>query len=784
MSKLIKNENTTQSLKKVTVLPVKDMVFFPNTIAPFFIGKTSSISAIKNAIEKNENVLVVYENENNNDDEIIAWDNFAKIGVYSQIIQSVKLMDGTFKIVLDGLCRASVNNYKEVNDEYFVCDINIQEKSNQSINDDYELEALTRHISENLYGLSHITKGISSDNIKNILQIKNCETFIDIISANLQISNEKKLELLEEFEIKTRMEKLLNIIISEKEIVRIERDIQDKVRKSIDKGQKEYYITEQIKILKKELGENDSQGDAIEKYEEELKDNRFPKHAKERIEEEIKRLKTMSNNSSETAIIRSYLDLIIALPWNKHSRLQSSITNAKTILNKSHYGMEKTKQRVIESIAVQMKTGKVNKEIICLYGPPGVGKTSLAKSIAEATGREYIKIALGGVHDEGEIRGHRRTYIGAMAGKIISSLKKAKTNNPLILLDEIDKLTSDNRGDPASALLEVLDPEQNKQFVDHYLDLEYDLSNVMFIATANSLQISPPLLDRMEVIKVPSYLEQEKFVIAKDYIIAKAMKHTGLTKKELIIEDEAIHDIIRYYTREAGTRELDRKITKLCRSVVVKKLEEKKVKKTTITSENLPSYLGIRKYTHTNQRESEVGVVNGLAYTEVGGDILFIEAVKIANGKGEIKSTGKLGDVMKESVQIAHSFCKANAEKLGISIEDLNTHDVHLHVPEGATPKDGPSAGITIVMAITSLFTNKICPSEIAMTGEVSLKGDVMPIGGLREKLTSAVRSEIKTVLIPEKNKKDLDEIPDYIKEKLNIKAYTKVLDAVKENLL
>jgi ATP-dependent Lon protease len=788
-------------LEKVPVIPVRDMVIFPNTITPIFVGRSKSIKAIEAAIASDKKILIV--SQKNPLNEEIDTNSIHSSGVLSNIIQSIVLPDGTMKLLIDGHARAKIK--KCINGKHYIeANISISFPVNLDSVSNKFIDTIVRKILDALREYVNLGKKLHSDIVRSISQIKNPDVFSDILMSYLAIESDKKQLILETFDLQERLEKILQLLVAENDILRIEKEIQDKVRKQMDKSHKEYYLNEQIKAIRKELG--DSEAENVERYERLLIEKKLPQSAAEKVKDEIKRLKHTTNLSSEAGVIKSYLDLIFDLPWNEKAKLNNNLTKAARILDKGHYGMEKAKERILESIAVQIKTGESKKAILCLYGPPGVGKTSLAKSIAEATGRSFIKISLGGVKDEAEIRGHRKTYIGAMPGKIISSMKKAKVRNPLILLDEIDKIGMDHRGDPASALLEVLDPEQNKQFNDHYLEVEYDLSDVMFIATANSLNITKPLLDRIEIIKIPSYLEKEKLEIAKNYIIPKKVKENGLTNEELKISDQAILDTIRYYTRESGVRDLERNVEKIARKTVVNQLKnnnqnqeldkskaaslslntedqlplEKKIQ-TTVTSKNLQKFLGIKKYTHTLiEKNNFIGVVNGLAYTEVGGDILLIEAVKIPNGKGEIKYTGTLGDVMKESMQTAHSFVKANAQKFGINPEDLQKHDVHLHVPEGATPKDGPSAGITIISTIYSLFANKPINRTIGMTGEVTLRGAILAIGGLREKLVSGLRSGIKTVIIPKDNEKDLEEIPTYITSQLEIVAFDNAFDALK----
>ena len=746
------------------VLPVRDIVVFPNTIVPIFVGRKKSISALNQALLKNSNIFVIPQsiNETNDDLEI---SQFPRIGVICSVSQSMKLPDGTMKIVLDCTIRAKADKFIETN--YISANISLLNQTKKQ--DNIKIEMLLRELIQELNKYNKNNEKIPVEIYQSILSIKDPEAFIDVLCSRLGFPNYLKIDILQTINLDDRMEKLLQIIKNENSISDLQKEIRKKADKNIEKNNREFYLQEQMKVIKKELGESESPFDVSDKYEKKIDECRLPEKVAEKVREEIKRLKYLGAMSSEAGVIRGYLDTIFDLPWYKKSELKMDIKEAEKFLDKSHYGMEKAKERILESIAVQIKTGEQPKKtILCLYGPPGVGKTSLAEAMAEATGRKFIKIALGGVGDEAEIRGHRKTYLGSMPGKIIMAMKQAKTTNPLILLDEIDKIVSDNRGDPASALLEVLDYQQNNKFVDHYLEVEYDLSKVMFVATANSLKIPTALRDRLEIIKVPSYLENEKFKIAKNYIIPRQIKENGLSESEFAINDGAILDTIKYYTLEAGVRELERKIAKLCRKSVIENLRTKEQVK--ITSKNLKDYLGVKKYDHTIiERRDFVGVVNGLAYTEVGGDILLIEATKIPNGKGDIKFTGELGNVMKESIQTAFSLVKSHAEKFGINTNLFKEYDVHIHVPDGATPKDGPSAGITMVSALVSLFLDKPVSKYLAMTGEISLRGAVLPIGGLREKLTSAVRSGVKEVIIPKDNEKDLEEIPSDIIKKLVI---------------
>ena len=762
------------------VVPVNDIVILPNTIVPIFIGRKKTISAVENAIKTNSDLFITTQAENGLVDDIDI-SKLSNVGTICKIAQSMKLPDGTLKITLDCICRGE--SLKYIDDYYIKSHVYVPHIEQC---DENKARVLIKDINNELHKYVDNSEKFSHETYQSVLGILNPDAYSDILASRLPINIQQKMDILNTYSVEERLMKLLNIIINENAIAKIEKDIKKKTDKAIEKNNREFYLNEQMKQIKRELGDSDSAFDIADKYEKQIEEKKLPEKVAKKVKEEIKRLKYLGPMTSEASVIRGYLDTIFELPWVEESKLKTNIIEAEKYLNDSHYGMEKAKERIIESIAVQIKTGEQPKKtILCLYGAPGVGKTSLAEAMAKATGREFVKIALGGVGDEAEIRGHRKTYLGSMPGKIINAMKQAKTKNPLILLDEIDKIVSDNRGDPAGALLEVLDYQQNNRFVDHYLEVEYDLSNVLFVATANSLKIARPLLDRLELIKVPSYLESEKFKISKNYIIPRQLKENGLTEDELSIQDGAILDIIKYYTREAGVRDLERKIGKICRKSIIEILKHKKTgnKKVEITSKNLKDFLGVKKYEHTIiERKDLVGVVNGLAYTEVGGDILLIEAVKIPNGKGEIKFTGELGNVMKESIQTAYSLVKSKAREFGIDETILKKYDIHIHCPDGATPKDGPSAGITMVTTLVSLLTNKPVSKYLAMTGEISLRGAVLPIGGLREKLTSAVRSGVKQVIIPKDNEKDLEEVPENTLKKLIIypcDRIEKVLDVV-----
>ncbi len=773
---IFKKLSSKQKTYSLPVIPVNDIVIFPNTIVPIFIGRKKSINAIEEAIRTNTDLFITTQQTNDFNDNIDI-SKLQNIGTICKIAQSMTLPDGTIKATLDCICRAEAIKYLNTNCIKSSVIIPAIESCEAK-----KAEILIRNINVELKKYIDNHDNFSPDIYQSLLNIQNPDAYSDILSSRLSLSIKQKIVILKTYSVEERLMKILTFLIDENNAIEIQKDIKKKTDIAIEKNNRDFYLNEQIKQIRKELGDSDNVLDLAEKYEKKIQEKHLPKKVAEKIKEDIKRLKYLGNMTSEAGVIRGYLDIIFALPWHEKSELTTDIKSAEKYLNNSHYGMEKAKERILESIAVQIKTGEIPKKtILCLYGAPGVGKTSLAEAMAKATGREFVKISLGGVGDEAEIRGHRKTYLGSMPGKIILAMKQAKTTNPLILLDEIDKIVSDNRGDPAGALLEVLDYQQNSKFVDHYLEVEYDLSNVLFVATANSLKIARPLLDRLEVIKVPSYLENEKFKIAKNYILPRQLKENGLTEKEIKIHDSAILDTIKYYTMEAGVRELERKIAKLCRKAVITTLKSKKI--VDISSKNLKEFLGVKKYEHTLiERKDLVGVVNGLAYTEVGGDILLIEAVKIPNGKGEIKYTGELGNVMKESIQTAYSLVKSKAQEFGIDEKIFKKYDIHIHCPDGATPKDGPSAGITMVTTLVSLLTDKPVSKYLAMTGEISLRGAVLPIGGLREKLTSAVRSGVKQVIIPKDNEKDLEEVPEDTLKKLIIypcDRIEKVLDVV-----
>jgi ATP-dependent Lon protease len=778
------NITTLQMLSKIPVVSVRDIVMFPGSIVSLFIGRVKSVNAVNSVLKSSRNLVFVTQLDSSKE-VIDDASDLPNIGTMGNILQCIVLPDETIKLFVDCTNRVEINQYY-FKEKIITCDANLLE---DQIIDQHKSEAYLRSLISTFEIYLSMNKKVPSDAIKNITSAKDLSTSVDIATSNLTISDEKKLLILHEKDLETRINEVMRTLLNEIEVLKEEKAFQDRVKSHIEKNQKEYYLHEQMKLIRKDLGESDDVGEIASKYEQKLNDNKnLSQEAREKITDEIKKLKNTSPSSSEFGVIKSYLDLVFDLPWKKFSKEQTNLDKADQELSQSHFGMDKTKQRIIEHIAVQINIKKPTGVVLCLYGPPGVGKTTFARSIAKAMNREYAKISLGGLHDASELFGHRKTYIGAMPGKIINAMKKVKTSNPVILLDEIDKLSSDHRGDPASVLLEILDPEQNKTFTDHYLDIGFDISNVFFIATANSLNIPAPLRDRMEIINIPSYLEKEKLEIAKKYLIPTKFAECGIDIKKVKFEEDSIKHIIEKYTRESGVRELERCISKIARKNIVKLLKNNNFKEIDdqnfqLISENhtssnqiieikknsIKEYLGVEKFSYSElEDESMVGVVNGLAYTSVGGDVLIIEAIK-TTGKGLIKFTGSLGDVMKESIQAGYTYIKANRDKFGIK-DDMNKFDIHIHAPEGATPKDGPSAGITICTAIISVLTNQPVRSDIAMTGEITLRGKVLGIGGLREKLTSAVRSkQITEVAIPFSNIKDLEEIPEDITGKLKI---------------
>lgn len=745
------------------LLPLRDIVVYPKMIVPLFVGREKSIRALQTAIDNDQNIVLATQK-----DAAIehpeAKDIF-KVGTLGTVVQLVKLPDGTVKVLVEGIERVSLDEFIP-NDGFMKVEVTRLPEAEAH---DVEEEALSRAVMSEFEEYVKLSKKTPPEVLVSVSQIDDLTKLADTIASHLSLKIEEKQSLLESISLKDRFHKLLELMNSEMTLLEVENKIKTRVKKQMEKSQKEYYLNEQMRAIQKELGDGEEENE-IETYIKRIHKTHLSKEAREKALAEVKKLKSMSVMSAEATVVRNYLDWLLDIPWKKESKVNKDLEKAMNILEEDHYGLEKVKDRILEYLAVQSRADKVKGPILCLFGPPGVGKTSLGQSIARATGRSFVRASLGGMKDEAEIRGHRRTYIGSMPGKIIKGMKKAGTSNPLFLLDEIDKLGSDWRGDPSSALLEVLDPEQNNTFQDHYLEVDYDLSDVMFVTTANSLDMPRPLLDRMEIIRLSGYTEDEKIEIAKRHLLPKIFKENAVKPEELSISDEAVRDIVRYYTREAGVRNLERELSNIARKAIKALLMDKR-KKTPIkvTEKNLSDYLGVRKFSFGEaEQEDHVGVTTGLAWTEVGGDILFIEAVDMP-GKGKIMQTGKLGDVMKESIETAYSVVRSHAQKLGIDPEIFEKTDVHVHVPEGATPKDGPSAGIAMYTTLVSVFTKTPVRKDVAMTGEITLQGRVLPIGGLKEKLLSALRGGIKTVIIPKENEKDLVEIPDNVKKGLKI---------------
>ena len=744
------------------VLPLRDIVVFPHMIVPLFVGRDKSVRALEDVMKDDKQILLVAQ-KNAAQDDPTAADIFS-VGTIGTVLQLLKLPDGTVKVLVEGGQRASIVRYAENEDFFQAFAEPIEEKQG----DDQEIEALMRTVVSQFEQYIKLNRKIPPEVLVSINQIDEAGKLADTVASHLSLKIPEKQELLETAGIAERLEKIYSHMEGEIGLMQVEKRIRSRVKKQMEKTQREYYLNEQMKAIQKELGETEDGRDETAELEERIKKTRLSKEAREKAQAELKKLRTMSPMSAESTVVRNYLDWLLSIPWKKRSRVKKDIKAAEKILDDDHYGLEKVKERIIEYLAVQQRMNKLKGPILCLVGPPGVGKTSLGKSIARATGRNFVRLSMGGVRDEAEIRGHRRTYIGSMPGKVIQSMKKAKSSNPLFLLDEVDKLGADWRGDPSSALLEVLDPEQNSTFADHYLEVDYDLSDVMFVTTANTLRMPQPLMDRMEIIRIPGYTEDEKIEIAKRHLIPKQQKEHGLEDGEWKIAESALRDLVRYYTREAGVRSLEREIANLARKGL-KKIVGGEVEKVSITSKNLDEFSGVRKFRFgIAETEDQVGVVTGLAWTEVGGELLTIESVTLP-GKGKVIATGKLGDVMKESVQAAESFVKARATSFGIKPTIFEKRDIHVHVPEGATPKDGPSAGVGMITSIVSVLTGIPVRRDIAMTGEITLRGRVLPIGGLKEKLLAALRGGLKTVLIPEENEKDLADIPDNVKDGLEI---------------
>ncbi len=758
------------------LLPLRDVVVFPHMVIPLFVGRPKSIKAMEIAMEAGKSILLVAQKSAAKDDP--GAEDLYNIGCIANILQMLKLPDGTVKVLVEGSQRASIDSVSDVR-THCVADARPHPADSK---ENTEAEAMRRALVAQFDQYVKLNKKIPPEILTSLAGIEEAGRLADTIAAHLPLKLEQKQQILEMLDVKKRLEHLLSQLESEIDILQVEKRIRGRVKRQMEKSQREYYLNEQVKAIQKELGEGEDGAD-LEEMEKRIKAARMSKDAKKKAEGELKKLRLMSPMSAEATVVRNYIDILVNLPWRKKSKISKDIAEAQKILDADHYGLEKVKERILEYLAVQSRVDQMKAPILCLVGPPGVGKTSLGQSIARATNRKFVRMSLGGVRDEAEIRGHRRTYIGSMPGKILQNMTKVGVRNPLFLLDEVDKMGMDFRGDPSSALLEVLDPEQNHTFVDHYVEVEYDLSEVMFVATSNTLNIPPALLDRMEVIRLSGYTEDEKINIAQRYLLPKQVKNNGLKKEELQVAEGAIRDIIRYYSREAGVRSLEREISKICRKVVKELVTKPRDKRISVVSKNLDKYLGVRKYTFgMAEKENQVGQVTGLAWTEVGGELLTVEAA-LMPGKGKVQRTGKLGEVMQESIAAALTVVRSRAVKLGIPAEDFEKKDIHVHLPEGATPKDGPSAGGAITTAMVSAMTGIPVRADVAMTGEITLRGEILAIGGLKEKLLAAHRGEIKTVLIPAENVKDLTEIPDNIKNQLEI-IPVKWIDQVLERAL
>lgn len=769
-------EESKVETKKIVlpVLPLRDVVVYPKMIVPIFVGREMSIEAVQKANDKGSDIVLVMQKKA--DVEVPEAADLYKVGTRGNILQMLKLPDGTVKILVEGIERIKIKSFHHEG-AYISASILPYPQENE---DNTELKSWARAVVSQFEEYIKLNKKIPLDVVQSVKQIEEYDKLADTIASHLALKTEDKQFLLETGNLKERLNKLLQLIDTEMMVMEVEDKIKNRVKKQMEKSQKEYYLNEQIKAIQKELNDGED-GDEFGNYLKRINATKFTKEAREKALSELKKLKNMGNSSPESAVIRNYLDWLLDIPWDKKTKLNKDLQKAIDVLEEDHYGLEKVKERIVEYLAVQSRSKNMKAPILCLVGPPGVGKTSLGKSIARATNRNFVRASLGGMRDEAEIRGHRRTYVGAMPGKIVQSMKKVGTSNPLFLLDEIDKLGNDWRGDPSSALLEVLDPEQNSTFNDHYLEVDYDLSDVMFVTTANSLDMPRPLLDRMEIIQLSGYTEDEKIEIAKRHLLKKVFDENAVKCSELLITDAAIKDIIRYYTREAGVRNLERELSTIARKATKEILLQKgKCVKIEVTPENLEKYLGVKRFSYGEaEKQDHIGVTTGLAWTEVGGDILFIEAVDMP-GKGKVTQTGKLGDVMKESIETAYSVVRAHSKDLGIDPEVFEKTDVHVHVPEGATPKDGPSAGIAMYTTLVSVFTKTPVKKDVAMTGEITLQGRVLPIGGLKEKLLAALRGGIKTVIIPKENEKDLAEIPDNVKKGMKIIPVDNVSDVLK----
>jgi ATP-dependent Lon protease len=751
----------------IPLLPLRDVVVYPHLVIPLFVGRTKSVKALELASEGNKQILLVAQKSASKDDPEAS--DLHEVGTIATVLQMLKLPDGTVKVLVEGVQRARISEFTET-EECFAARAELVAESVT----DVEIQALMRTVFAQFDQYVKLNKKIPPEILTSLASIDEAGRLADTIAAHLTLKLDEKQKILEMFEVAERLEHLLRLMEGEIDILQVEKRIRGRVKRQMEKTQREYYLNEQVKAIQKELGEHDENAE-MDELEKRIEAAKLPKDAQAKVTSELKKLKLMSPMSAEASVVRNFIDTLISLPWNKKTRISKNLVAAEAVLDDDHYGLDKVKERIVEYLAVQQRVDKIKAPILCLVGPPGVGKTSLGQSIAKAVNRKFVRMALGGVRDESEIRGHRRTYIGSMPGKILQSMAKVGVKNPLFLLDEVDKLGQDFRGDPSSALLEVLDPEQNHTFVDHYVEVEYDLSDVMFVATANSMNIPAPLLDRMEIINLSGYTEDEKVNIAMRYLLPKQLKSHGLKDDELHVSEAAVRDIVRYYTREAGVRRLEQEVAKVCRKVVKELLTSKAkqgakaAKRLNVTPKNLEKYLGVQRYDFgVAAKENQVGQVTGLAWTSVGGELLTIEAVLLP-GKGKTTTTGKLGDVMKESTQAAMSVVRSRAQRLGIANNFYEENDIHIHFPEGATPKDGPSAGIAITTALVSILTGIPVRADVAMTGEITLRGEVLPIGGLKEKLLAAHRGGIKTVLIPQQNLKDLTDVPDNIKNNLDI---------------
>jgi ATP-dependent Lon protease len=773
----IATESNGLERQSVPLLPLRDVVVFPHTVIPLFIGRKSSVHAITHAMEADKHVFLVTQKDEAIEDP--TNEDLHKVGTLATILQLLKLPDGTIKVLVEGVKRSRIEEFVDLGEHTEV----ILSDCVLSFEDDTEIKAMMRLALENFEKYIKLSKKIPEEVYKVLKEITDIERFSDVIISNINLKVEEKQELLESALAKDRLEAILTILEGELDVLGAEQKIQSRVRKQMESNQRDYYLNEQMKSIQKELGTLDDENE-IEELQASINKAKMPKEAKNKAQGELNKLQRMSSQSSDASIIRTYIENLCSVPWSKKTRISQDLIKAQKILDDDHYGLIKVKERILEHLAVQTRVTHNKANILCLVGPPGVGKTSLGESIARSVNRKYIRMALGGVRDEAEIRGHRRTYIGAMPGSIVQKMQKVKVKNPLFLLDEIDKMASDYRGDPGSAMLEVLDPEQNHTFNDHYLEVDYDLSQVMFVATANSLDLPQALIDRMEIIQISGYTEDEKLQIAKQHLIAKQMKNNGAKYSEIVFKDSAIMDIIRYYTREAGVRNLDREIGSICRKVIKDLTLKKRKAKAIINSKSLPKFLGMRKYRFGLAEEhNQIGEVTGLAWTSVGGDLLTIEA-STYKGKGKLNYTGQLGDVMKESIQAAMSVTRQRADTLGITEDFHEKLDIHIHVPDGSTPKDGPSAGAAMCTALVSVLTGRKVKAAVAMTGEITLRGEITPIGGLKEKLLAALRGGIKTVIIPDDNERELSEVPDKIKgnlEIIKVKWIDQVLDIALE---